>query len=168
MSTGVWTWDCVCLCLHSRWVFYSQDVKIQLYKLLITINDAGKKSLDSLNLSEVWLSNLHIFLPQEQKVNGVHVSAPTPSSCTFLIGSNSLDREMLKKMGIGLALAAAILAYIVQKLYWNLSVSSSAVQSFLCAKQRNINIFYWQHNGTDRERSNGFTEHLLCKSYWYK
>ncbi|XP_069549323.1 threonylcarbamoyladenosine tRNA methylthiotransferase isoform X2 [Brachyistius frenatus] len=56
-------------------------------------------------------------LVQEYMANGVQGPASVSSSCTFLIGSYSVDREVLKKLGIGLALAAAILAFIVEKLY---------------------------------------------------
>ncbi|XP_072250734.1 threonylcarbamoyladenosine tRNA methylthiotransferase [Leuresthes tenuis] len=56
-------------------------------------------------------------LMQDHAVNGVNGRASVPPACTFLIGSYSLDREVLKKLGIGLALAAAILAFIVEKLY---------------------------------------------------
>lgn len=49
--------------------------------------------------------------------NGVKDPASMPSSSVLLIGSYSLDREGLKKLGIGLALAAVILAFIVEKLY---------------------------------------------------
>lgn len=54
---------------------------------------------------------------QEQMANGVKDPASMPSSSVLLIGSYSLDREGLKKLGIGLALAAVILAFIVEKLY---------------------------------------------------
>eukprot|EP00064_Thunnus_orientalis_P010266 superscaffoldBa00001376_g10292 len=56
-------------------------------------------------------------LMQEKMANGVHGSASMSSSSVLLMGSYSLDREVLKKLGIGLALAAAILAFIVEKLY---------------------------------------------------
>ncbi|TMS10440.1 Threonylcarbamoyladenosine tRNA methylthiotransferase [Larimichthys crocea] len=56
-------------------------------------------------------------LIQEQMANGVKDPASMPSSSVLLIGSYSLDREGLKKLGIGLALAAVILAFIVEKLY---------------------------------------------------
>lgn len=49
-------------------------------------------------------------LTQEHLANGVQGSS-------FLIGSSSVDREALKKLGIGLAVAAIILAFIVEKLY---------------------------------------------------
>lgn len=56
--------------------------------------------------------------PQEQMANGIQVPVSVPSSSVLLFGSYSLDREVLKKLGIGIALAAAILAFIVEKLYW--------------------------------------------------
>ncbi|XP_071391486.1 threonylcarbamoyladenosine tRNA methylthiotransferase-like, partial [Centroberyx affinis] len=59
-------------------------------------------------------------LTQEQTAllaNGTHGPASMSSSSRLLIGSYSLDRERLKMLGIGLALAAAILALIVEKLY---------------------------------------------------
>ncbi|XP_059194953.1 threonylcarbamoyladenosine tRNA methylthiotransferase [Centropristis striata] len=57
-------------------------------------------------------------LMQEKMANGVQGPASSvPSSSVVLIGSYSLDREALKKLGIGLTLAAAILAFIVEKLY---------------------------------------------------
>lgn len=37
------------------------------------------------------------------------------------MGSYSLDKEVLKKLGIGLTLAAAVLAFIVEKLFWQSS-----------------------------------------------
>ncbi|XP_068614912.1 threonylcarbamoyladenosine tRNA methylthiotransferase [Brachionichthys hirsutus] len=51
-----------------------------------------------------------------QIANGVHGPAPEKSSF-LLMGSYSLDREGLKTLGIGLALAAAILAFIIEKLF---------------------------------------------------
>ncbi|XP_044064495.1 threonylcarbamoyladenosine tRNA methylthiotransferase isoform X1 [Siniperca chuatsi] len=56
-------------------------------------------------------------LMQEQMANGVQGPASMPPSSVLLFGSYSLDREVLKKLGIGLALTAAILAFIVEKLY---------------------------------------------------
>ncbi|XP_056142958.1 threonylcarbamoyladenosine tRNA methylthiotransferase [Lampris incognitus] len=60
-------------------------------------------------------------LTQEQTAilaNGLRGPASTPSSSgSFLIGSYSLDREGLKMLGMGLALTAAILAFILEKLY---------------------------------------------------
>ncbi|XP_040901026.1 threonylcarbamoyladenosine tRNA methylthiotransferase [Toxotes jaculatrix] len=56
-------------------------------------------------------------LVQEHIANGIQGPASTPSPSVLLIGSYSLDREVLKKLGIGLALAAAILAFIVEKLF---------------------------------------------------
>lgn len=47
--------------------------------------------------------------------NGVQSPASLPSS-VLLNSSYSVDREVLKKLGIGLALAAAILAFIIEKL----------------------------------------------------
>lgn len=81
----------------------------------------NKGHIKNLHLS--WSqSNAVVFLyfspPQEQMVNGVQSPASMPSSSVLLIGSYSLDREILKKLGIGLTLAAAILAFIVEKLYW--------------------------------------------------
>lgn len=55
------------------------------------------------------------FFPQEQIANG-HTSVP--SSSVLLIGSYNLDREVVKKLAIGLALAVAVLALIVEKLFW--------------------------------------------------
>lgn len=49
-------------------------------------------------------------LTQEHLANGIQGSS-------FLIGSSSVDREALKKLGIGLAVAVIILAFIVEKLY---------------------------------------------------
>lgn len=49
--------------------------------------------------------------------NGVQGSASMSSSSVLLMGSYSLDREVLKKLGVGLALAAALLAFLVEKLY---------------------------------------------------
>ncbi|CAB1423485.1 unnamed protein product [Pleuronectes platessa] len=56
-------------------------------------------------------------LVQEQIPNGVQSCASISSSSTLLIGSYSLDREALKKLGIGLALAAAVLAFILEKVF---------------------------------------------------
>lgn len=57
-------------------------------------------------------------LLQEQMANGVHSpTAMSSSASVSLFGCYSVDRDALKKMGIGLALAAAILAFIVEKLY---------------------------------------------------
>ncbi|KAM7382630.1 hypothetical protein PAMP_002353 [Pampus punctatissimus] len=56
-------------------------------------------------------------LMQEQMANGIQDSASMSSSPVWFIGSYSLDREVLKKLGVGLALAAALLAFIVEKLY---------------------------------------------------
>lgn len=56
------------------------------------------------------------FSPQEQIANGIQGHTSLPSS-SVLIGSYSLDREVVKKLGIGLALAAAVLALIVEKLF---------------------------------------------------
>lgn len=39
------------------------------------------------------------------------------SSSVLLIGSYSVDRELLKRLGVGLALAAALLAFIVERIY---------------------------------------------------
>uniref|UniRef100_A0A8C7ZZG0 tRNA-t(6)A37 methylthiotransferase n=1 Tax=Oryzias sinensis TaxID=183150 RepID=A0A8C7ZZG0_9TELE len=50
-------------------------------------------------------------LIQEQSVRG------TSGSSSILIGCFSVDREALKKLGIGLAVAAALLAFIIDKLY---------------------------------------------------
>uniref|UniRef100_A0A3P9IZW1 tRNA-t(6)A37 methylthiotransferase n=1 Tax=Oryzias latipes TaxID=8090 RepID=A0A3P9IZW1_ORYLA len=50
-------------------------------------------------------------LIQEQSVCG------TSGSSSILIGCFSVDREALKKLGIGLAVAAALLAFIIDKLY---------------------------------------------------
>uniref|UniRef100_A0A3P9JUS8 tRNA-t(6)A37 methylthiotransferase n=1 Tax=Oryzias latipes TaxID=8090 RepID=A0A3P9JUS8_ORYLA len=50
-------------------------------------------------------------LIQEQSVRG------TSGSSSILIGFFSVDRETLKKLGIGLAVAAALLAFIIDKLY---------------------------------------------------
>lgn len=54
------------------------------------------------------------FTPQEQMANGVKSLAP--SSSVLLRSSYSVDREVLKKLGFGLAVAAAILALIIEKL----------------------------------------------------
>lgn len=55
--------------------------------------------------------------PQVHKVNGVKgATSGTPDSALH-VGSYSLDRELLKKLGMGFALAAAILAFIVEKLF---------------------------------------------------
>ncbi|TNN02342.1 hypothetical protein fugu_009829 [Takifugu bimaculatus] len=51
---------------------------------------------------------------KEHAANGVH-SRPSPPSFLWN-GSASLDREVLKKLAIGLALTAALLAFIVEKL----------------------------------------------------
>lgn len=51
--------------------------------------------------------------PQEPTVNGIQ----DPASSLLLIGSYSLDREALKKLVIALTLAAAILAFVIEKLY---------------------------------------------------
>ncbi|XP_013869704.1 threonylcarbamoyladenosine tRNA methylthiotransferase [Austrofundulus limnaeus] len=56
-------------------------------------------------------------LMQERVVKGVRGAASAPPDSAFLIGSYSLDKDVLKRLGIGLALAAAILAFIVEKLY---------------------------------------------------
>ncbi|XP_038567823.1 threonylcarbamoyladenosine tRNA methylthiotransferase isoform X1 [Micropterus salmoides] len=56
-------------------------------------------------------------LMQEQMANGVQGPASASPSSVLLMGPYSLDREVLKKLGIGLALAACILAFIVEKLY---------------------------------------------------
>ncbi|XP_035527862.1 threonylcarbamoyladenosine tRNA methylthiotransferase [Morone saxatilis] len=56
-------------------------------------------------------------LMQEQMANGVQGPASMTSSSGLLTGSYSLDGEGLKKLGIGLVLAAAILAFIIEKLY---------------------------------------------------
>lgn len=129
----------LCVCIGDRFSHITDDAKIKSFKLPNVINSAEKNSLNSLICVRI-LFNLLVFLPQEQKVNGVHVSVPTPSSCTFSIGSNSLDREMLKKIGIGLALAAVILAYIVQRVYWTMTVVCGL---FYC----NVNTFSWQSIG---------------------
>uniref|UniRef100_A0AAQ4RVV3 tRNA-t(6)A37 methylthiotransferase n=1 Tax=Gasterosteus aculeatus aculeatus TaxID=481459 RepID=A0AAQ4RVV3_GASAC len=52
-------------------------------------------------------------LMQEPTVNGIQ----DPASSLLLIGSYSLDREALKKLVIALTLAAAILAFVIEKLY---------------------------------------------------
>lgn len=49
--------------------------------------------------------------------NGVQNPASVSSSSDFFSGFCSVDREALKKLGIGLALAAAILAFIIEKLH---------------------------------------------------
>lgn len=56
------------------------------------------------------------FFTQEQISDDIQAASLT-SSPGALIGSYSLDREVLKKLGMGLMLAAAILAFIVEKLY---------------------------------------------------
>lgn len=56
------------------------------------------------------------FTPQEQMANGVKSLASVPSSSVLLRSSYSVDRDVLKKLGFGLALAAAILAFIIEKL----------------------------------------------------
>ncbi|KAM4633828.1 threonylcarbamoyladenosine tRNA methylthiotransferase [Polymixia lowei] len=59
-------------------------------------------------------------LMQEQTsnlANGVNGSTCTPSSPGLLIGSYSLDSEGLKMLGVGLAVVAAIIAFILEKLY---------------------------------------------------
>lgn len=50
-------------------------------------------------------------------VNGVQGPASMSPSSIMSLGSYSLDKEGLKKLGIGLTLAAAILAFILDKLY---------------------------------------------------
>ncbi len=56
-------------------------------------------------------------LPQEKMVNGIQGPASMSPSSILSLGSYSLDKEGLKKLGIGLTLAAAILAFILDKLY---------------------------------------------------
>ena len=50
-------------------------------------------------------------------MNGVNGSASLSPASAFFVGSYGVDREALKKLGIGLAIAAALLAFIVEKLY---------------------------------------------------
>ncbi|XP_007555200.2 threonylcarbamoyladenosine tRNA methylthiotransferase-like [Poecilia formosa] len=56
-------------------------------------------------------------LLQEHMANGVKGAACVPPDSALLVGSCSLDRELLKKLGICIALAAAVLAFIIEKLY---------------------------------------------------
>lgn len=55
--------------------------------------------------------------PQEHVVNGTRGVSVAPPKFAVLTGPYSLDRDGLKRLGIGLALAAAILAFILDKLY---------------------------------------------------
>ncbi|GLD56522.1 threonylcarbamoyladenosine tRNA methylthiotransferase isoform X1 [Lates japonicus] len=65
------------------------------------------------------LMQLYFCMPptQEQIANGIQGPASMPSSSILSMGSYSLDKEVLKKLGIGLTLAAAVLAFIVEKLF---------------------------------------------------
>ncbi|KAI9520389.1 hypothetical protein NQZ68_018697 [Dissostichus eleginoides] len=67
---------------------------------------------------DTYRNDCKVILIDEPMANGFQGPSSSMSSPShLLIGSYSVDREVLKKLIIGVTLAAAILSYIVEKLY---------------------------------------------------
>ena len=99
-----------------NWCFSAKESKLTKS---LTKNTVYYYSVNNVRMIIIDLTWLYFCVPpQEQISNGIQGCASLSSSSTVLIGSYSVDREALKRLGIGLALAAAVLAFILEKVFW--------------------------------------------------